>query len=387
MPLPADLNRTDPHFIADQMSWDRKSNHHRQGILTCISLHLFLCFSIALLIWLVDPFAHDRPRPMMTGREAWEGFPPPPDVIPAMDMLPPPVICYNNTIRLQCPATGLTSPVMVIRRVDNGTTAYGGESIRREGSLGKCPIGEYTGEPISQLHKVSRVMQRPWPFRQSLIVNLSAQIALELYATPNLPNLPVYGNDFRYSGQWLTTEKDSVEYRLGKTARTFAPEESSPGVRSRPNSASSVPSSPNVNIGSLKPLTPRVKPGPLTPTSSSAGLPSPYMAANAEFPAQMARQPQATQGFSGAGTPYGVPNSPSWETRAETNGPGPMRRRRTSSNASVSSKNSGGMALGLKGAIMSPPAPPTIIRSLSGEIAQPTESSRWYVELAETATW
>jgi hypothetical protein len=130
-----------------------------------------ICLSIALLIWLVDPFAHDRPRPMMTGREAWEGFPPPPDVIPAMDMLPPPVICYNNTIRLQCPATGLTSPVMVIRRVDNGTTAYGGESIRREGSLGKCPIGEHTGEPISQLHKVSQVLLRSWPSRQSLSIN------------------------------------------------------------------------------------------------------------------------------------------------------------------------------------------------------------------------
>jgi hypothetical protein len=214
-----------------------------------------------------------------------------------------------------------------------------------------------------------------------------AQIALELYTTPNLPNLPVYGTDFRYSGQWLTTEKDSVEYRLGKTARTFAPEESSPPVRPRPNSASSVPSSPNVNIGSLKPLTPRVKPGPLTPTSSSTGLPSPYMGTNSDFPAQMARQPQPTQGFSGAGTPYGVPSSPSWENRAELNGPGPIRRRRTSSNASVSSRNSGGLALGLKGAIMSPPAPPTVIRSISGEIAQSSENSRWYVELAETATW
>jgi recombining binding protein (suppressor of hairless) len=108
-------------------------------------------------MWLVDPSAHDRPHPPLSGREAWEGYPPPPDALPLSETIPL-VICYNNIIRLQCPTTGLTSPVMVLRRVDHGQTAYGNENIRREGPQGKCPVGEYSGEPVSQLHKVCRMI-------------------------------------------------------------------------------------------------------------------------------------------------------------------------------------------------------------------------------------
>lgn len=116
----------------------------------------------ALLIWLVDPQYHDRPPPVISGREAWDGYAPPSDIIRPPENIPVPVICYNNTVRLQCPSTGLTSPVLVIRRVDNGTTAYGGEGAKRDGFQGKCPMGELTGEPVSQLHKVSRNRGQFW---------------------------------------------------------------------------------------------------------------------------------------------------------------------------------------------------------------------------------
>ena len=153
IPTHPSMARTDPAFVADQASWDREySTGSRRAR---FEADLKLCF-IALLIWLVDPQAHDRPQPPVTGREAWDGYAPPADAIKPPDNIPVPVICYNNTIRLQCPATGLTSPVLVIRRVDNGTTAYGGEGVKRDGFQGRCALGELTGEPVSQLHKVSR---------------------------------------------------------------------------------------------------------------------------------------------------------------------------------------------------------------------------------------
>ena len=184
----------------------------------------------------------------------------------------------------------------------------------------------------------------------------------------------------------MTAEKDRIEYRLGKTARTMAPENPPPTPRSRPNSASSLPSSPNIHITGLKPLTSRGT-GPVTPTSTTSALPNTYVPAGQDFFGGMARQPTISQGLGGAGAPYGIAESPSRDIRAETNGPGPMRRRRTSSNASVSNKSSLGLSSSLKGSTMSPPAPPKPMRTISGEIAPASESTRWFVELAETATW
>lgn len=200
--------------------------------------------------------------------------------------------------------------------------------------------------------------------------------------------MPVYGQDFRYSGQWLTAEKDRIEYRLGKTARTIAPEHSPPTPRSRPNSASSLPSSPNVNLTGLKPLTPRSGPLALTPTSTTMALPSSHNSSGQEFYGGVARQPPMGQGYGAPGVPFGISESPSRDNRGETDGPGPIRRRRTSSNASVSNKGSSlGLSSNLQSGTMSPPVALKPMRPISREGVQGSESPRWFVELSETATW
>lgn len=56
------------------------------------------------------------------------------------------VIHYNQRVILQCIATGLTSPVMVIRRVDKGSRVLGGEGL---------PHDEALGDPVSQLHRIA----------------------------------------------------------------------------------------------------------------------------------------------------------------------------------------------------------------------------------------
>lgn len=241
-----------------------------------------------------------------------------------------------------------------------------------------------TCQPAAQ----GRVLSHPAIEKSDTNVrSMSRQIALELYALPNIPNLPVYGQDFRYSGQWMTAEKDRIEYRLGKTARTMAPENAPPTPRSRPGSASSLPSSPNIHLTGLKPLTSRAT-GPVTPTTMTTTLPNTFGSNGQEFlGGGLARQPSMTQGFGSAGTPYGVSESPSRENRAETSGPGPTRRRRTSSNASVSSRNTLGLSSSMKSSTMSPPAPPKPMRTISGEASPSSEATRWFVELAETATW
>jgi hypothetical protein len=185
----------------------------------------------------------------------------------------------------------------------------------------------------------------------------------------------------------MTAEKDRIEYRLGKAARTMALENAPPTPRSRPGSASSLPSSPNIHLTGLKPMTPRGN-GHVTPTTVTSALPNTYGSNGQDFSGGgTARQPSMTQGFSGAGTPYGVSENPTRENQAETNGPGPMRRRRTSSNASVSCKSTLGLSSSLKSSTMSPPAPPKPMRTISGEVFPASESTRWLVELAETATW
>lgn len=195
----------------------------------------------------------------------------------------------------------------------------------------------------------------------------------------------MYGHEFRYPGQWLTAEKENVEYRVGKVPRMFAQDESSVVARSRPSSASGARSAPYVNIALVKPPIPRVKLGPLAPISLAPGFSRGHTAASSELSGRTARQSETAQGFSEAGTSYGIPVAPAWESQAEPNGPGSMSRRNASMDAGVFGKNSGDLAFSLTGAATGLPGPPVVMRCK--KLAQSNESQRWCVDLAEAAIW
>lgn len=94
--------------------------------------------------------------------------PPPPPPQPEYPSPPPNAIAftnngsqipvyYNQTVVLQCLTSGVVSPVLIIRKVDHGTTVVGGGLA--DGAKGVaehyCAPGEVCGDPVSQLHKIA----------------------------------------------------------------------------------------------------------------------------------------------------------------------------------------------------------------------------------------
>ncbi|KAI8065430.1 hypothetical protein BC940DRAFT_304063 [Gongronella butleri] len=85
-------------------------------------------------------------------------WPPPPAIaLPRRDASHPLPVYYNQPVVLQCLSTGLVSPVMIIRKVDNGTYAQGclHAPANHETTLGGEYHDELLGDPVSQLHKVA----------------------------------------------------------------------------------------------------------------------------------------------------------------------------------------------------------------------------------------
>lgn len=80
----------------------------------------------------------------------------PPHALPLPPSGFPVPIYYNQTIVLQCINTAVVSPVMVIRKVDDGTLAKGGESAESSSSQHifglspTCAPGEKLGDAVSQ---------------------------------------------------------------------------------------------------------------------------------------------------------------------------------------------------------------------------------------------
>ncbi|SPO26037.1 related to J kappa-recombination signal binding protein [Ustilago trichophora] len=67
-------------------------------------------------------------------------------------------IHYNQPIVLQCLNTAVVSPVMVVRKVEKGTTVLGGASAGPTESIAR----EAFGDPVSQLHKIAlEVLEDP----------------------------------------------------------------------------------------------------------------------------------------------------------------------------------------------------------------------------------
>ncbi|PLW15418.1 hypothetical protein PCANC_17933 [Puccinia coronata f. sp. avenae] len=120
------------------------------------------------IIYLVDPS-----KPATVADNVAPAYPPPPgyprapsNALPVSPNGGPIPIYYNQPVVLQCLSTAVVSPVMIIRKVDKGSTAIGGASLEGNVSSGQrdMPVapGEVLGDPVSQLHKIAlEVMTDP----------------------------------------------------------------------------------------------------------------------------------------------------------------------------------------------------------------------------------
>ncbi|UZJ53857.1 hypothetical protein CBS101457_003177 [Exobasidium rhododendri] len=120
------------------------------------------------IIYLVDPhveFASTSSSNITGNPPPIPGFPPPPiNVFPLSASGQGPPICYNQAVVLQCLNTAVVSPIMVIRKVDRGTTVVGGSQSPFTASAGGKfdPSLETLGDPVSQLHKIAfEVLEDP----------------------------------------------------------------------------------------------------------------------------------------------------------------------------------------------------------------------------------
>lgn len=129
------------------------------------------CFSVRttswdpFVVWIVDTSGKqqtDPETPSPDNPSSTSPRRPTPPIIAMKDNPDDPVaIHYNQPVVLQCLHTGLVSPVMIIRKVDKGSSVLGGARLER-GAQQQANLktgGEYgdeaLGDPVSQLHKVA----------------------------------------------------------------------------------------------------------------------------------------------------------------------------------------------------------------------------------------
>lgn len=112
------------------------------------------------IIYLVDPKKRADATPAEPLQPPVKGYPPPPpNALPTTGLTSSQMtIHYNQPIVLQCLNTAVVSPVMVVRKVERGTTVLGGASAGPTDSLAR----EAFGDPVSQLHKIAlEVLEDP----------------------------------------------------------------------------------------------------------------------------------------------------------------------------------------------------------------------------------
>ncbi|KAI8443905.1 hypothetical protein BY996DRAFT_4602068 [Phakopsora pachyrhizi] len=175
------------------------------------------------IVYLADPLKPASVSENSSAPPPLPGYPrAPSNALPLSPSGSPIPIYYNQPIVLQCLSTAVVSPVMIIRKVDKGSTATGGANLEGSGSSGgrDMPVapGEVLGDPVSQLHK----------------------IALEVMSDPrsaysNLGTSPFAG--FPGSGSFLACLGENVGVHRAESGRQPAPPLSTP-----PSSASSVKS-------------------------------------------------------------------------------------------------------------------------------------------------
>ena len=200
----------------------------------------------SFVIWLADPTVAPGPARHPPLHPGWPSA-------PANAMFAPhfsPPIRYNNTVILQSLQTGICSPVLIIRRVEQDAEVVGGDGLSAD--VPNClPDGEMGGDLVSQLQKVAFEVYQP---------------DQQFMAPP----------DSKWGGVWLSCDQEMVQDKVVHAEKRWATVPPQPtGRGSRPNSTPSTPSSrygvlpmtPHTNLSNL-PLSPSLPGSPNSTTSS-----------------------------------------------------------------------------------------------------------------------
>ncbi|WVQ82977.1 hypothetical protein IAT38_005115 [Cryptococcus sp. DSM 104549] len=186
------------------------------------------------IIWLVDPHLPQGKSNYPPPHPDWPN--PPANIVPPSTVAP--AIRYNSTVVLQSLQTGITSPVLVIRRIDTDADAIGMDGHSHE-SPHALPPGEAAGDLVSQLQKV----------------------AFEVYRSDTMDHLM---RDPKHGGAWLGCVKEQVTEQFVKAERRWSAVPAPPTRGNGGSKSNSVPNTPQQRFGVL----------PMTPHTSGVNLPS-----------------------------------------------------------------------------------------------------------------
>lgn len=239
----------------------------------------------SFIIYLVDPSKPGGMSNMKSSNPGWPNLPA--NIIP-MALAPP--VRYNSTVVLQSLQTGHISPVLVIRRGDDGSEVVGMDGTATDTNIA-CPEGELPGHPVSQLQKVAFEVYHPDSMRQ-------------------------FSRDSTYGGLWLSCDQETVREQFVSAERRWNPLPTTGRGNGRP---SSMPNTPQSRFGVL-PMTPHtttvgLPSNPSSPISSSASSSTDYFGSHS-------RKSSSSALFSPLSSEIQLPTS--------TDG-GPVRRQRTGS--------------------------------------------------------
>lgn len=284
----------------------------------------------AFIIWQVDcrasPSSTSAPKTAPSSATVDPDWPQPPINALSYDVAQATPICFNQTVVLQCPRSGVISPVLVLRRMDQTTTALGGDPAQHadpQTSADACvPPGERAGDAIGQLSKV----------------------AFEIYS-PTL--IPYDATKAGLSGAFLGVVGDCVQTLCPTTARTLFPA--------------------GLDIPMAEPI-PAESPAPPRPASASNG--------HVVHPAPI--RPSASRRHSASTVA---------SDDEQTNHGGKVVRRRTSA-SSLSNPTAGSNGKGKKrtNSTDGTSARPALSKPVKAASAGQS-SARWSIEIPENAVW
>lgn len=244
----------------------------------------------SFIIYLVDPSKPGGLSNTASPNQGWPNLPA--NAIQAHHGAPS--VRYNSTVVLQSLQTGTISPVLVIRRGDDGSDVVGMDGTATEPNIAS-PHGELAGHPVSQLQKV----------------------AFEVY---NPKHYEEYHRDRRWAGNWLSCDQETVRSQHVTVAKDRQWKQiPATGRNGRATPSSSAPNTPFRQQTVL----------PMTPHNVSVGLPSndasPNSSHSSEYFGSHSRKPSSSSLFSPLQNEIQLP--PLGEA-------GPVRRQRTGSSSS-----------------------------------------------------
>ncbi|KLT45544.1 LAG1-DNAbind-domain-containing protein [Cutaneotrichosporon oleaginosum] len=245
----------------------------------------------SFIIYLVDPTKNAGLSNIASPNPGWPNLPA--NAIPVHHGAPP--VRYNSTIVLQSLQTGIISPVLVIRRGDDGSDVVGMDGTSNEANVAS-PYGELAGHPVSQLQKVAFEVYNPKQFEE-------------------------YDRDHRWAGNWLSCDQETVRSQhvtMPKDRQWKAVPVTGRNGRATPSS-----SAPNTPFRTQAVL-------PMTPHNTTIGLPSNDASPNssqgsAEYFGAHSRKASSSSLFSPLQNEIQLPS---------TGESGPVRRQRTGSSSS-----------------------------------------------------